>query len=145
MRLGVSDLTRTVCPFSHDRCRQQRSSRPCQDHRPMPEPAHGTPNIPLDSHVVDIHGICDLQKEPKLARAKHIQEWEDYDSEIARFAKQLSEKGIIHSGMADADASVLADVGTATAATGSDAEVPLDDALQRNEEPDVGYHRKDEL
>ena len=47
--------------------------------------------------------------------------------------------------MADADASVLADVGTATAATGSDAEVPLDDALQRNEEPDVGYHRKDEL
>ena len=51
------------------------------------------------------------QKEPKLARAKHIPEWEEYDSEIAHFARKLAESGLIHSGMADADATVLADVG----------------------------------
>ncbi|KAI0696066.1 glycosyltransferase family 24 protein [Cytidiella melzeri] len=54
-----------------------------------------------------------LTKEPKLARAKHIPEWEEYDSEIARFAHRLYERGIIRSGMVDADASVLADVGSA--------------------------------
>ncbi|KIP02024.1 glycosyltransferase family 24 protein [Phlebiopsis gigantea 11061_1 CR5-6] len=52
-----------------------------------------------------------LTKEPKLARAKHIPEWEEYDSEIAQFARKLAESGLIHAGMADADATVLADVG----------------------------------
>ncbi|GJE85177.1 hypothetical protein PsYK624_012550 [Phanerochaete sordida] len=55
------------------------------------------------------------QKEPQLARAKHIPEWKEYDSEIAHFARQLAESGIIHFGMADADATVLAGVGAAKA------------------------------
>ncbi|THG96571.1 hypothetical protein EW026_g5287 [Hermanssonia centrifuga] len=52
-----------------------------------------------------------LTKEPKLARAKHIPEWEEYDAEVARLARLLAEDGIIHSGMAVADANILADVG----------------------------------
>ncbi len=55
--------------------------------------------------------MCYLQKEPKLARAKHIPEWEEYDAEVARLARLLAEDGIIHSGMAVADANILADVG----------------------------------
>lgn len=62
------------------------------------------------------------QKEPKLARAKHIPEWEEYDGEIARFARQLAENGLIHSGMADADATVLADVGAGKVATPNEQE-----------------------
>ncbi|EKM57416.1 glycosyltransferase family 24 protein [Phanerochaete carnosa HHB-10118-sp] len=58
-----------------------------------------------------------LTKEPKLARAKHIPEWEEYDGEISRFARQLAENGLIHSGMADADATILADVGAGKVAT----------------------------
>ena len=46
-----------------------------------------------------------------MARAKHIPEWEEYDAEIARFARHLAEKGIIRSEMVAADATVLADVG----------------------------------
>ncbi|KAG5636220.1 hypothetical protein H0H81_008754 [Sphagnurus paluster] len=52
-----------------------------------------------------------LTKEPKLARARQIPEWEEYDGEIARFARQLADEGLIHSGMAAADANVLANVG----------------------------------
>ncbi|KAI0090064.1 glycosyltransferase family 24 protein [Irpex rosettiformis] len=83
-----------------------------------------------------------LTKEPKLARAKHIPEWEEYDSEISRFAKQLSERGAIHAGMADADASVLADVGSASAKPEMgellDSIVPEDDST-------AVHHKKDEL
>lgn len=54
------------------------------------------------------------QKEPKLSRARKIPEWEAYDAEIARFASKLAEDGIIHSGMAAADANVLANEGPAS-------------------------------
>ncbi|KAF8069177.1 glycosyltransferase family 24 protein [Lyophyllum atratum] len=63
-----------------------------------------------------------LTKEPKLARARQIPEWEEYDAEIARFARQLAAEGVIHSGMAAADANVLANAGAAsTEASTSDA------------------------
>jgi len=49
-----------------------------------------------------------LTKEPKLARARQIPEWEEYDSEIARLSRSLAAEGKIHSRMATADANVLA-------------------------------------
>ncbi|KII87653.1 glycosyltransferase family 24 protein [Plicaturopsis crispa FD-325 SS-3] len=52
-----------------------------------------------------------LTKEPKLARARQIPEWEEYDSEIARFARKLADEGLIRSQAAAADANVLANVG----------------------------------
>lgn len=77
-----------------------------------------------------------LTKEPKLERAKHIPEWEEYDSEIAKFTRELAAKGVIHSGLAAADANVLADVGVIKSATESSA----------TEEPtESGAHTKDEL
>jgi UDP-glucose:glycoprotein glucosyltransferase len=48
------------------------------------------------------------QKEPKLARARQIPEWEEYDSEIAQLSRSLAAEGKIHSRMATADANVLA-------------------------------------
>jgi len=55
------------------------------------------------------------QKEPKLDRARQIPEWEEYDSEIARFARELAAEGKIHSRMATADTNVLAGAGTGAA------------------------------
>ena len=52
--------------------------------------------------------IIPYQKEPKLARARQIPEWEEYDSEIARLSRSLAAEGKIHSRMATADANVLA-------------------------------------
>ncbi|KAJ6489844.1 glycosyltransferase family 24 protein [Mycena sanguinolenta] len=49
-----------------------------------------------------------LTKEPKLARARQIPEWEEYDSEISRFARKLAEDGVIRSRMVAADANALA-------------------------------------
>lgn len=49
-----------------------------------------------------------LQKEPKLARARQIPEWEQYDAEIAKFTRELAVQGRIHSRMATADANELA-------------------------------------
>ncbi|PPQ69221.1 hypothetical protein CVT24_000018 [Panaeolus cyanescens] len=49
-----------------------------------------------------------LTKEPKLARARQIPEWEEYDAEIARLARDLAAEGKIHTRMATADANVLA-------------------------------------
>ncbi|KAH8825012.1 UDP-glucose:glycoprotein glucosyltransferase-domain-containing protein [Flagelloscypha sp. PMI_526] len=51
-----------------------------------------------------------LTKEPKLARARQIPEWEEYDSEISRFAKKLAEAGLIRSRVAAADTNVLAGI-----------------------------------
>ncbi|KAJ7608670.1 UDP-glucose:glycoprotein glucosyltransferase-domain-containing protein [Roridomyces roridus] len=49
-----------------------------------------------------------LTKEPKLDRARQIPEWEEYDSEIARFASKLAEEGTIRSGIAAVDVNALA-------------------------------------
>ena len=51
------------------------------------------------------------QKEPKLARARAIPEWEEYDSEISRFARKLAEDGLIRSNVAAVDVNVLANAG----------------------------------
>ncbi|KAF8812128.1 hypothetical protein BYT27DRAFT_7133469 [Phlegmacium glaucopus] len=70
-----------------------------------------------------------LTKEPKLARARQIPEWEEYDSEIARLSRDLAAEGKIHSRMATADASVLAGA-TNGASNGQDTE----DKVQESEE-----------
>ncbi|KAI0266194.1 UDP-glucose:glycoprotein glucosyltransferase-domain-containing protein [Gloeopeniophorella convolvens] len=57
-----------------------------------------------------------LTKEPKLARARQIPEWEQYDSEIARFTRRLADEGRIHASAAAADVNELAKVGSAQAA-----------------------------
>lgn len=49
-----------------------------------------------------------LQKEPKLSRARQIPEWEEYDHEIALFARELQEKGLVKSRIAAQDTNVLA-------------------------------------
>ncbi|TFK48915.1 glycosyltransferase family 24 protein [Heliocybe sulcata] len=66
-----------------------------------------------------------LTKEPKLARARQIPEWEEYDSEISRFARKLAEDGLIHSEITAAGADVLASVaaGAAAPAVGT-ADIP---------------------
>ncbi|KAG9313493.1 glycosyltransferase family 24 protein [Chiua virens] len=56
-----------------------------------------------------------LTKEPKLSRARQIPEWEEYDSEIARFARRLAAEGKIHASVATADSHVLAGSNTAAA------------------------------
>ncbi|THV04765.1 glycosyltransferase family 24 protein [Dendrothele bispora CBS 962.96] len=53
-----------------------------------------------------------LTKEPKLARARQIPEWEEYDTEIARFARKLAAEGKVHSRIAASDVNVLANVGS---------------------------------
>lgn len=56
--------------------------------------------------------LTSIQKEPKLSRARQIPEWEEYDAEIARLTRRLAEEGKITSGLATADANVLAGGGT---------------------------------
>ncbi|OSX61274.1 glycosyltransferase family 24 protein [Postia placenta MAD-698-R-SB12] len=63
-----------------------------------------------------------LTKEPKLARARQIPEWEEYDGEIANFARRLAEDGRMRSEIVAADVNVLADVGAARVAPGSPIE-----------------------
>ncbi|KAF9648458.1 glycosyltransferase family 24 protein [Thelephora ganbajun] len=58
-----------------------------------------------------------LTKEPKLARARKIPEWEEYDSEIAKFAQQLSREGRLQSDIAAADSNVLASAAAGTLET----------------------------
>ena len=59
--------------------------------------------------------LTPLQKEPKLSRARQIPEWELYDTEIAKLTRRLAEEGKITSGLATADANVLAGAGTSAA------------------------------
>jgi UDP-glucose:glycoprotein glucosyltransferase len=80
-----------------------------------------------------------LTKEPKLSRARQIPEWEEYDSEISQFARKLAEKGLIQSGMAAADANVLANAGTSLPSEQASGE--LDSSLSEEEQE----HRRDEL
>ncbi|EPQ50934.1 hypothetical protein GLOTRDRAFT_82068 [Gloeophyllum trabeum ATCC 11539] len=56
-----------------------------------------------------------LTKEPKLARARQIPEWEEYDQEISRFARKLAEEGLIHSEITAAGADILASVAAGAA------------------------------
>ncbi|KAH7098401.1 UDP-glucose:glycoprotein glucosyltransferase-domain-containing protein, partial [Auriculariales sp. MPI-PUGE-AT-0066] len=65
-----------------------------------------------------------LTKEPKLQRARQIPEWSLYDSEIAKFARSLADRGLIHSDAAAGDIDALASVGKTTAAAGEADVVP---------------------
>ncbi|KAJ8081870.1 killer toxin resistant protein [Marasmius tenuissimus] len=56
-----------------------------------------------------------LTKEPKLSRARQIPEWEEYDGEIAAFARKLAQEGKIKSRIAIADTNVLANAGASAA------------------------------
>ncbi|KAI3613174.1 glycoprotein glucosyltransferase [Moniliophthora roreri] len=68
-----------------------------------------------------------LTKEPKLSRARQIPEWEEYDAEIAKFARKLAQEGKIKSRIATADANVLASAGsTSKPETSADASPPLE-------------------
>ncbi|KAJ4470665.1 glycosyltransferase family 24 protein [Lentinula edodes] len=74
-----------------------------------------------------------LTKEPKLARARQIPEWEEYDSEIAKFARKLSEEGKIRSRIAAADANALARTASGAASLSPESE-GLDDAEKEADE-----------
>ncbi|TFY65772.1 hypothetical protein EVG20_g5315 [Dentipellis fragilis] len=83
-----------------------------------------------------------LTKEPKLARARQIPEWEVYDSEIARFTRRLAAEGRIQSSVAAADVNELANAGAAKAAApSSSADEPLVDEASDSPEAPV----RDEL
>ena len=79
-----------------------------------------------------------------MARAKHIPEWEEYDTEVARFTRQLADSGAIRSGMSVADTNVLADAGSDKSHPIDMDEQPQDEAVldKSNEE---AVHKKDEL
>ncbi|OBZ72146.1 UDP-glucose:glycoprotein glucosyltransferase, partial [Grifola frondosa] len=64
-----------------------------------------------------------LTKEPKLARARQIPEWEVYDSEIANFARKLAVEGRIRSEVVAVDVNILADVGAGRSTAISESEV----------------------
>ena len=66
------------------------------------------------------------QKEPKLARARQIPEWEEYDSEIAKFAQRLSREGRLQSDIAAADSNVLASAAAGTLETPPGVEQKLE-------------------
>jgi len=67
------------------------------------------------SQQMTSNALPTLQKGPKLDRARQIPEWEEYDLEIAQFARELAAEGKIHSRMATADTNVLAGAGTGAA------------------------------
>ena len=76
--------------------------------------------------------IIHYQKEPKLARARQIPEWEEYDSEIAQLSRSLAAEGKIHSRMATADANVLAGA-TNGANNGQDTESKIQESAEPGE------------
>jgi UDP-glucose:glycoprotein glucosyltransferase len=78
-----------------------------------------------------------LTKEPKLSRARQIPEWEEYDTEIAKFAQRLSREGRLQSDIAAADSNILA-----SAAAGT-LETSFEDVQQ--EEVEGGQRVRDEL
>ena len=86
------------------------------------------------------------QKEPKLARARQIPEWETYDSEIARFARTLADEGKIRSHVAAADSQALASANAAGGVSNVDAEIKETTADVENTSGDGNKaHVKDEL
>ncbi|KAH7098875.1 UDP-glucose:glycoprotein glucosyltransferase-domain-containing protein [Auriculariales sp. MPI-PUGE-AT-0066] len=92
-----------------------------------------------------------LTKEPKLQRARQIPEWSLYDSEIAKFARSLADRGLIHSDAAAGDIDALASVGKTTAAAGEADVVPTEEETDSTASETPGAtetpveHRKDEL
>ena len=103
-----------------------------------------------------------LQKEPKLSRARQIPEWEEYDAEIARFARKLADEGKIRSHVSAADANALANAASG-AGTPESHDNPVNREADTGEDKDIErqgnaefegvneaagdeeQHRKDEL
>ena len=83
------------------------------------------------------------QKEPKLARARQIPEWEEYDSEIAQLSRSLAAEGKIRSGMATADANMLAGGATNGVSDGKDKSQGSAVA-DRSEDPEVKSVKEDD-
>ncbi|KAG7448716.1 uncharacterized protein BT62DRAFT_965246 [Guyanagaster necrorhizus] len=67
-------------------------------------------------------------KEPKLARARKIPEWEVYDTEISQFTRKLDEEGLIRSRIATADTNVLAGAGSAPSSSPGSTTDPTDNS-----------------
>ncbi|PFH48143.1 glycosyltransferase family 24 protein [Amanita thiersii Skay4041] len=90
-----------------------------------------------------------LTKEPKLARARQIPEWEEYDAEIARFTRRLAEEGKVRSGIAAADANVLANAGNTQASPQSndnaDGKIKPDVNSPEENDKAASDHAHDEL
>jgi len=86
-----------------------------------------------------------LTKEPKLARARQIPEWEEYDAEISKFARKLAEDGVIRSRIVAADANALAASGAG--GTKTDIKEPPPSADVPPVDPPVEYQEapRDEL
>lgn len=82
-----------------------------------------------------------------MARAKHIPEWEEYDTEVARFTRELADKGVIRSGMSVADTNVLADVGSSkpTPPDDEDKQTREEEEVEKPNEDPEAVHKKDEL
>ncbi|KAF8155695.1 UDP-glucose:glycoprotein glucosyltransferase-domain-containing protein [Crassisporium funariophilum] len=84
-----------------------------------------------------------LTKEPKLARARQIPEWEEYDAEIARLSRDLAAEGKIHSRMATADANVLAGAGTGGAANAESSQDQMVLETGKITDPELKEHKVD--
>lgn len=80
------------------------------------------------------------KKEPKLARARAIPEWEVYDSEISQFARKLAAEGLIRSDVSAVDVNVLA--GSAPATLLAMAESEASEQIAPTVDEDV---KRDEL
>ncbi|KZV60832.1 glycosyltransferase family 24 protein [Peniophora sp. CONT] len=74
-----------------------------------------------------------LTKEPKLARARQIPEWEVYDSEIARLARRLADEGVIHASAAAADVSDLANAASGKAIRTGESHEPDADSSEEED------------
>lgn len=98
---------------------------------------------PLTVRFRVIRARCPLlkipKKEPKLARARSIPEWEVYDSEISQFARKLAAEGLIRSDVSAVDVNVLAGSAPATPLAAAESEVSeqtaptVDEDVKRDE------------
>ncbi|PPQ81692.1 hypothetical protein CVT26_007456 [Gymnopilus dilepis] len=99
---------------------------------------------PLDVADSDTHFAFAFQKEPKLARARQIPEWEEYDAEIARFTRELAAQGKIHSRLAVADVNALAG-GAPSAAMPETEETGSELTGAEHDSSGSKEHQRDEL
>lgn len=86
--------------------------------------------------------LTSSQKEPKLARARQIPEWEVYDGEIARLARRLADEGVIRASAAAADVSDLANAASGKISVSSEGAVEA--SGQKEVDEDEAQHIKHE-
>ena len=88
---------------SKDRLHRAKTIDLCQNPLTVSVPALWRDSIILTT--------SQMQKEPKLTRARQIPEWEEYDTEISQFARKLADRGLIRSGAYTHGADTLANLG----------------------------------